>query len=126
MLEIKLCTDKKTVAGYCGKCGKVPDEAFYLYLAADKDKRLAAALFEVGNQSVSVLLYECEDGTDYWLFDGMLRAGFNYAFDQGLETGHIPEKFRLKHSRLFEKLNYPAAAEFNITNFFKKYKNCNT
>lgn len=129
MLELKKCTDKKLFTQYCKKCGKIPDESFFMYIASDRDKLLAAALFEVECESVSVLMYECADSsageTDYWLFDGIMRAGFNYASEQGIETGCISESFRLEWHKLFEKLNYPAAAEFNITNFFKKYKNCN-
>lgn len=124
MLEIKPCTHTKELAEYCRKCGKIPDEAFYLYVAEDKGKRLAACLFEVESGGVRVLLYECEDESDYWLFDGMLRAGFNYAWEQGITAGFIPERFRIKHQRFFAKLNYPAQPEFDITNFFQKYKNC--
>lgn len=125
MLEIKPCTAKKKIAEYCRKCGKLPDESFYLYLALNRDELLAAALFEVGGESVKVLLYEAADEADHWLFDGMLRAGFNYAYDHGLATGCVPEAFRLSHRNLFAKLNYPVTAEFDITNFFRKYKNCN-
>ena len=124
MLEIKPCTEKKKIAETCKKCGKIPDESFYLYLAVNKDEQLAACLFEVSGDSVSALFYECADECDYWLFDGLLRAGFNYAFEQGLTTGRIPEPFRIARQRLFSKLNYPATTEFDITNFFKKYKNC--
>lgn len=125
MLEIKPCTDLKPIAEYCKLCGKIPDDSFYLYLAENNGKRLGSCLFEVSGEAVTVLYYDCADETDYWLFDGMLRAGFNYAFEQGLETGRIPEPFRIKFQRFFAKLNYPIAPEFDITNFFKKYKNCN-
>lgn len=124
MLEIKSCTEPKPIAEFCKKCGKIPDKSFYLYLATNSDKQLGACLFEVSGEAVTPLYYECEDETDYWLFDGLLRAGFNYAFEQGIATGSIPEAFRIKHQRFFSKLNYPITSEFDITNFFKKYKNC--
>lgn len=124
MLEITPCTKTKRLAEYCKKCGKLPDESFYLYLATNADKQIAACLFEVDSEAVRVLLYECEDDADYWLFDGMLRAGFNYAYEQGLAKGCIPEAFRIEYQRFFGKLNYPATPEFDITNFFSKYKNC--
>lgn len=125
MLEIKPCTDKKKLLKYCKECGKIPDESFYLYIATNKEQHLAACLFEVSGDSVRVLLYHCEDETDYWMFDGMLRSGFNYASEQGITTGCIPESFRIKYHWFFSKLNYPITAEFDITNFFQKYKNCN-
>ncbi len=124
MLEIKLCTDKKQIAAYCKKLGTMFGEAFYMYTAMNKNELLAACLFEVESDAVRARLYECADQDDYWLFDGMLRAGFNYAFEQGIARGRIPEEFRALHESLFKKLNYPAAPEFDITNFFKKYKNC--
>lgn len=124
MLEIKPCTDLKPIAEYCKKCGKIPSDEFYLYLAVNSDKQLGACLFEVGGEAVTVIYYDCADENDYWLFDGMLRAGFNYAFEQGLKTGCIPEPFRMRFQRFFAKLNYPITTEFDITNFFKKYKNC--
>jgi hypothetical protein len=102
----------------------LPGEAFYLYIAENSGKTIASCLFEVGGDSVAFLLYECEDKDDYWLFDGMLRAGFNYAFEHGISTGCIPEEQRMRYAGLFARLNYPAAPEFDITNFFKKYKNC--
>jgi len=124
MLELKPCIEKKRIAEYCKKCGKLPDDSFYLYLAADKEQQLAACLFEVSGNGVSVLFYDCADESDYWLFDGMLRSGFNYAFEQGIATGRIPEPFRIQFKHLFSKLNYPVTTEFDITNFFQKYKNC--
>jgi hypothetical protein len=124
MLEIKPSTDKKLIAAQCRKLGLLFGEAFYLYVAVNSGDIIASCLFEVGGNSVSFLLYECEDKDDYWLFDGMLRAGFNYAFENGIGTGRIPEEQRLWYAGLFAKLNYPAATEFDITNFFKKYKNC--
>ena len=124
MLEIKPSTDKRQIAACCKKAGLFPSEAFYLYIAENNGQTLASCLFEVGGDSVAFRFYKCEDKTDYWLFDGMLRAGFNYAWGQGISTGRIPEEQRLVHAGLFAKLNYPAAHEFDITNFFKKYKNC--
>ncbi len=124
MLEIKLCTDKKRIAAYCKKLGIIFSEAFYLYTAVNRGGELAACLFEVGSDAVCARLYECADPEDYWLFDGMLRAGFNYASEQGIAKGCIPEELRALHESLFNRLNYPAAPEFDITNFFKKYKNC--
>lgn len=124
MLEIKPSTELKQVAEYCKKCGKAPGEEFYLYIAVNADKQLAACLFEVGGEAVTVLYYDCGDENDYWLFDGMLRSGFNYAFEQGINSGRIPEPFRIKFQRFFSKLNYPISTDFDITNFFNKYKNC--
>lgn len=124
MLEIKPCTERKKIAEYCKKCGELPDEAFYLYLAVSREEQLAACLFKVSGDCVTARFYECADEGDYWLFDGMLRAGFHYAYEQGIPTGCIPESFRAERQRLFSKLNYPITPEFDITNFFKKYKNC--
>jgi hypothetical protein len=124
MLEIKPSTDKKRIAAFCRRLGKLPSEAFYLYTAENAGETLASCLFEVGGEAVAFLLYDCVDMNDYWLFDGMLRAGFNYAFEHGIVTGIIPEEQRAQYEGLFAKLKYPAAPEFDITNFFKKYKNC--
>ncbi|MCL2033989.1 MAG: hypothetical protein FWG94_04570 [Oscillospiraceae bacterium] len=124
MLELKPCVNMKMITKACKKCGKLPDASFYLYLATDKEEELASCLFEVSGDSVTALLYECLDDADYWLFDGLLRSGFNYAFEQGITTGRIPETFRVQNHRLFSKLNYPITPAFDITNFFSKYKNC--
>ena len=124
MLEIKPSTDRLMIARYCKKCGIVPGEAFYLYTAADSGELLAAALFEVLSDRVSILHYETQEGQDPFLMDGILRAGLQYASRFGIENGCIPENLRYEHRALFAKLNYPAPPVFNITNFFAKYKNC--
>lgn len=124
MLTITPCVDKPEIAAWCKKCGKVPSAAFYLYRAENRGEPLAAALFEVGGDQVQVVRYEAADPADYFLFDGILRAGLNYAAEQGIEQGYLPEEFRLSHEGLFSKLNYPIQPRFNITNFFQKYKNC--
>ncbi|MCL2856800.1 MAG: hypothetical protein FWE19_03630 [Oscillospiraceae bacterium] len=123
MLEIKPCTDLKLLAEYCGKCGKMPGPQFYLYLAKKGELLLAAGLFEIGSSSVDAVFYQ-GDETDPWLLDAVLRAGLNYAASHDIPTGRLPEEFRQEHRTLFAKLNYPPQAEFNITNFFGKYKNC--
>lgn len=124
MLTITPCLDKQMVASYCKKCRKPYSAAYYLYLAQNREELLGAALFEVGSDAVSVLFYEAADPADAFLFDGVVRAGLNYANQQGLENGVIPEEFRHAHRELFAKLNYPAQPQFNINNFFAKYKNC--
>lgn len=124
MLTITPCLDKQTVAAYCKKCRKLYSAAFYLYLAKDRDELLAAGLFEVGGEQVQVVLYEADDQNDPFLFDGILRAGLNYAAEQGITKGVIPEAFRLAHGELFARLNYPIQSAFDISNFFHKYKNC--
>lgn len=124
MLELKPCGDKKQFLEACRRCGKIPCEAFYLYVAEDRGELLAQALFEVTSEHVRAVDYVAGNPGDFWLFDGLLRAGFHYAGEQGIEKGIIPEAFRLKHEAIFAKLNYPAVPEFNIVNFFKKYKNC--
>jgi hypothetical protein len=124
MLEIKLCTDRKQITARLKKLGKPFSEAFYMYTAANRGEPLAACLFEVESEAVRACYYDCADAGDYWLFDGMLRAGFNFASEQGILYGRIPEEFRALHEDLFSRLNYPAEPEFDITNFFKKYKNC--
>lgn len=123
MLEITLCLEEKVLAEYCRQCGRLPGPAFYLYQARDRDKLLAAALFQVGSDQVDVLLYDSQED-DVFLFDAMLRAGLNYAGDQGISHGCLPEAFRQEHGAYFKTLNYPAQAIFNITNFFQKYKRC--
>lgn len=124
MLTITPCLEKQTVAAYCKKCGKLYDAAYYLYLAENRGEVQAAGLFEVGGDRVSTIYYEGLEPDDHFLFDGILRAGLNYAAEQGIENGHIPEEFRQAHKALFGKLNYPIQPDFNIVNFFQKYKNC--
>lgn len=124
MLEIKPCLDKQTMIGYCKKCKRAYSEAFYLYLATNRNHVLAAGLFEVGSEEVQAVYYESTEPQDAFLFDGILRAGLNYAAGQGIENGRLPEDFRQSFHDLFAELNYPAAPVFNITNFFQKYKNC--
>lgn len=126
MLTITPCTERDTVLAYCKKCRIPLDAGHYLYLAENRGERLAACLFEIGGDRVQVLLYESAEPGDAFLFDGVMRAGLNYAAGQGVENGFIPEQFRFLHRALFAKLNYPLQPLFNITNFFNKYKNCGT
>lgn len=124
MLTITPSLEKQTVAAYCKKCKKVWSDGCYLYLAESRGEVLAAGLFEAGGDKVRAVYYEAADPSDRTLFDGILRAGLNYAAGQGIENGLIPEEFRSRHQELFAALNYPAQPLFNITNFFRKYKNC--
>ncbi|MCL2580697.1 MAG: hypothetical protein FWE32_11840 [Oscillospiraceae bacterium] len=123
MLEITPTTDVNLLTAYCKKCGKLPDPAFYLYIAKDRDVQLAAGLFEIFSDSVEVVFYHADE-TDPHLFDAILRAGLNYAAEHGIKTGRLPETFRQEHAERFHELNYPDWPEFDITNFFKKYKYC--
>ena len=123
MLEVKPSTDPKLLAEYCRQCGKIPGPQFYLYLGREGERLLAAGLFEILSSSVEVVFYR-GDEQDVWLMDAVLRAGLNYAARHGIPTGRLTEEFRDTHSALFAKLNYPPQAEFDITNFFAKYKNC--
>jgi hypothetical protein len=125
MLEIKPSTQMDQIKSYCLKCDRAPSEAFYLYTALDRGDILAAGLFEMLSDKVQVVYYEGDDN-DPFLFDGVLRAGLNYAADQGVENGYIPEAFRQTHKDKFARLNYPPSPQLNIVNFFKKYKNCAT
>lgn len=122
MLAISPCLDRNIVSAYCKKCKQIPSPGHYLYRAEDRDTVLAAGLFEVGADYAGPIYYEGPE--DASLFDGILRAGFNYAAEQGLEKGMIPEEFRVRHREKFRQLNYPIQAFFNIVNFFQKYKNC--
>lgn len=124
MLTITPCLDRLTVASYCKKCKKVYSAGAYLYRAENRGELLAAGLFEISADRVEVLLYEAQDTADVHLFDGILRAGLNYAAEHGVENGLISEMFYFQHVSLFNQLNYPADPLFNITNFFRKYKNC--
>lgn len=124
MLEIKPNLNKTDVAAQCRACGKVVSEAFYLYTAKDGGRELASGLFEMEGDRVVVLRYEGVDPDDYFLFDGILRAGLNYAAEQGVALGYVPETFRQENAGYFSKLRYPAEPEWNIVNFFAKYKNC--
>ena len=123
MLEIKPCTAPKLLAEYCRRCGKIPGPQFYLYLAKEGECLLAVGLFEINSSSVDAVFYQ-GDETDAWLLDAVLRAGLNYAASHSIPTGRLPEEFRQEHKALFAKLNYPPQVEFDITNFFGKYKNC--
>lgn len=124
MLTITPCLDKSIVSSYCKKCRQVYSAALYLYIAEDRGQSLGAALFEIGGDRVRIVYYEAADPADAFLFDGIMRAGLNYASQQGLANGLIPEDFRYTHRELFAKLNYPVQPLFDITNFFSKYKNC--
>lgn len=123
MLEVRASTNLGLIGAYCKKADVLPGEQFYLYLAKDGENQIAAGLFEVLSERVRVVFFEAEE-RDPWLLDAILRAGLNYAASHGVNTGEIPEDFRQTHRELFAKLNYPAPVEFDITNFFSKYKNC--
>lgn len=125
MLEIKPTTNTRVIAALCRKCGEIPDESLYAYVAASGSETLAAVLFRMESESARAVYYESTDQGDYFLLDGLLRAGFHFAAEQGVKTGCIPESFRQLHAEMFARLNYPAAHEFGIDNFFAKYKNCN-
>jgi hypothetical protein len=124
MLSIKLSTDIGILREICAKCYRIAGPEHYLYLACEGEERLAAGLFEVGPDRVSVIFYEGPKD-DAWLFDAVLRAGLNYGAGQGIYIGHLPEEFRRSHSIHFKKLNYPAGYTLDISNFFRKYKRCN-
>ena len=123
MIEIKPCTDLRLVAEYCRQCGRIPGPQFYLYLVKERDNLLAAGLFEIDSSSVDAVFYQGYE-QDAWLLDAVLRAGLNYAASHGIPTGRLPEEFSSAHGALLAKLNYPLEAKFDITNFFRKYKNC--
>jgi hypothetical protein len=123
MLKITPAFDPAMLGGYCKKCGKLPGPEFYLYRAEIGDKTIAACLFEVMSNRVAPLFYESLEG-DEWLFDAVLRAGYNYASEQGIAEGSLPEAFRQAHGGYFRHLNYPAQTAFSIANFFKRYKSC--
>ena len=123
MLSISLCRDTRRTAAACKDLGKIYGEEFYLYEAMNNDEILASVLFEVKSSLVEVVGYQ-GPGDDFGLFDGLLRAGLNYAGLHGIEAGRIPEAFRHENRALFAQLNYPPETVFNITNFFGKYKNC--
>lgn len=124
MLTITVNTNKEEIIPYCREV-KIPfNKGLYLYQAKDKGELLGAGLFEIGADQVQVLYYTSVPEEEHFLLDGVLRAGFNYAAEQGISTGKIPEHFRGEHMNYFAKLNYPNEAEFNIENFFSKYKNC--
>ena len=124
MLTITPCIEKQTLLTYCKKCRKPVSAGHYAYLAQNRDEVLAACLFEIQSDYVEALFYEASDSLDAFLFDGVLRAGLNYASKQGISQGIIPETFRFSQRHLLEKLNYPLDTTFNIVNFFRKYKNC--
>lgn len=124
MLTITPCLAREMVAPFCRECKRPYSEAFYIYRAQNGTETLATALFEVSGDAVTALLYRATEPDDAFLFDGVLRAGLNYAAEQGIENGVIPEALREAHAALFAQLNYPVQAAFNITNFFQKYKSC--
>lgn len=109
---------------YCKDVGRAYHPGYYLYVAEDSNETLASGLFEIKADSVETVDYRGVDAEDFSLFDGILRAGFNYAGEQGIPKGFIPEGFRAQHKDMFDKLNYPNESSFSIENFFSKYKNC--
>lgn len=122
MLEILPVTERDIVSGYSSKCKLPFSQALYVYVAKDGTKTIAGALFEVKSDYVQILYYDGD--TEFFIFDAILRAGLNYAAENGIEYGYIPEEFRHKYNSVFINLNYPPVTKFDITNFFKKYKNC--
>ena len=123
MLSISLCTDNRRIAAACKSFGKIYGDEFYLYESVYNNEILGGILFEVKSCLVEVVGYQGPDD-DFGLFDGLLRAGLNYAEKHGIEAGCIPELFRYENRSLFIHLNYPPEIVFNIVNFFGKYKNC--
>jgi len=123
MLSIGLCRDSRRTAAACKHFGKIYGNEFYLYEALSSDEILGSILFEVKSSLVETVGYSGPQG-DFALFDGLIRAGLNYAEMHGIEAGGIPEPFRQEHQALFAHLNYPPQTVFNIVNFFGKYKNC--
>ena len=124
MLTITATLDRETLLPYC-KESKIPyNPGLYLYIARDRDDILGAGLFQIEGDTVSFLHYFPADTDDHFVFDGVLRAGFNYATEQNIPTGEIPVLMRKQHQTCFEKLNYPNETSFTIDNFFSKYKNC--
>jgi hypothetical protein len=128
MLEIKPIFGGAHVAAACSRAGIQPGAGCYLYRATDGDTLLAQGLFDIRGDRVTAVGYEPspEAAGDFYLFDGILRAGLNYASGQGVELGFLPEGFREANAAYFARLNYPPEPELNIVNFFKKYKNCTT
>lgn len=124
MLTITPCLEKEPVQAFAKKCQKVYHAGMYLYQAVERGNVVATALFEITSELVQICYYEADEPDDHFLFDGVFRAGLNYAAEQGLETGLIPESFCARQSRLLAGLKYPMQEAFNITNFFQKYKNC--
>jgi len=123
MLSISLCTDIRRTIAACKSFGKIYGVEFYLYEAVGGEEILGAILFEVKSELVETVGYR-GPGDDPGIFDGLLRAGLNYAQKHGIETGCVPESFRRENRALFAVLNYPAEVSFSIVNFFGKYKNC--
>jgi len=124
MVEIKPNLKKDDILAYCRKCGRPYSEAFYLYTAEDRGKIFAAGLFEMHSDRVEAVLYDSSPPEDIYLFDGILRAALNYASGQGVQIGVIPDRFRQDNGAYFSRLTYPAEIEWNIVNFFSKYKTC--
>ena len=123
MLSISLCRDSRRIAAVCKSFSKIYGDEFYIYEAIGNGEMLGEILFEVKSSFVEASGYN-GPGDDFGLFDGLLRAGLNYAQKHGIEAGCIPETFRHENRALFARLNYPPEAVFNIVNFFGKYKNC--
>ena len=123
MLSISLCQDNRRIAAACKSLDKIYGDEFYLYEAISGNETLGDMLFEVKSSLVEVVGYS-GPSDDFGLFDGILRAGLNYAEKHGIEAGCISEAFRHENRALFAHLNYPTEAVFNIVNFFGKYKNC--
>jgi len=123
MIEIAPSLDQNILKSYCEKCGKDYGPGFFAYLATDGGTLLAAGLFEMLGDRVQAVMYE-GDTADPWLFDGVLRAGLNYAAGREVYTGCLPEAFREEHRELFKRLNYPDENEFDIASFFVNHRNC--
>jgi len=122
MISIGLCRDIRRAAAFCKDFDKIYGNEFYLYEAADNQGFRGGILFEVKSYLVEAVGYNGPN--DRHLFDGLLRAGLNYAEKHGIEAGCLPETFRQSNHTLFAELNYPPETVFNIVNFFGKYKSC--
>lgn len=124
MLTIRANTQKENILPYC-RALKIPyNKGLYLYEAKDKDQVLGAALFEISGTKAEALCYTTHPEESHFIMDGVLRAGFNYAAEQHVPVGGIAETVRKEYAHFFEQLNYPNESQFNIQNFFAKYKNC--
>lgn len=124
MLSISPCLDKQILAEYCKKCRKPYHAGLYLYRAENNNQIQATGLFEITEDFVQLLYYESIFPEDVFLFDGVFRAGMNYAAEQGIENAFIPAEFGNAHENFFMHFDYPLNTRFNITNFFAKYKKC--
>lgn len=124
MLEINVCSKKDFLLPICKKIKYPYSSALYAYVAKNKGVMLACALFFIHPDYVEIIYYESTDENDDAMFDGVLRAGLNYASSNNINSGYVSEEFRENNKQLFKKINFPNEAKFNINNYFLKYKNC--